>query len=71
MSAQALMFATLFLEWLPVARRGVEEAWTLLNWGAEKVKVMAEENRDPTDAEWAELNAMTDRLRTMLHSDDT
>ncbi|WP_339860418.1 hypothetical protein [Thalassospira alkalitolerans] len=33
----------------------------------EAIDNMIAENRDPTDAEWAELNAVTDALRAKLH----
>ncbi|SDG62863.1 hypothetical protein SAMN05660686_05067, partial [Thalassobaculum litoreum DSM 18839] len=33
------------------------------------VERMVAERRDPTDAEWAEINAVTDELRAKLHGD--
>lgn len=33
----------------------------------EAIDNMIAENRDPTDAEWAELNAVTNALRAELH----
>lgn len=33
----------------------------------EMIEKMISEDRDPTDAEWAELNEITDALRTKLH----
>lgn len=33
----------------------------------ESIEAMISEDRDPTDAEWAELNAVTDALRLKLH----
>ncbi|WP_412557586.1 hypothetical protein [Thalassospira sp. MIT1370] len=33
----------------------------------EAIDRMIAENRDPTDAEWSELNALTDALRNELH----
>ncbi|WPZ33210.1 hypothetical protein T8K17_01865 [Thalassobaculum sp. OXR-137] len=33
------------------------------------IERMVAENRDPTDAEWADINAVTDELRAKLHGD--
>jgi DUF917 family protein len=33
----------------------------------EAIDKMIAEDRDPTDAEWAELNAITEGLRRVLH----
>lgn len=33
----------------------------------EAIDKMIAEDRDPTDAEWAELNAITEELRSALH----
>lgn len=37
----------------------------------EAIEKMIAEGRDPTDAEWDELNAVTDALRLKLHEDST
>lgn len=33
------------------------------------IERMVAENRDPTDVEWADINAVTDELRAKLHGD--
>lgn len=62
-------FIAIIAGWASHAVRGVQEARELVKWASDKIKVMVEEQRDPTEAEWAELNAKTDALRALLHSD--
>ena len=63
-------FITLFGKWAAEGIRGVQEARELVDWASDQVKIMMREQRDPTDEEWAELNARTEALRDKLHSDD-
>ena len=63
-------FITVFAGWASHAVRGVQEARELVDWASDKIKVMAKEQRDPTDEEWAELSAKTEALRDKLHSDE-
>lgn len=66
----AIAFAAVLLKYIPLVIQGVTGAISMLEWGSKKVNQFVEEGRDPTPEEWAELNAMTDDLRDMLHSDD-
>ena len=65
----ALAWAELLIKFLPLAISGVSAASELLHWGADKIKAMVADGRDPTAAEWDELNARTGTLRGQLHSD--
>ncbi len=65
----ALAFALKVIEMVPFAVDAVSGAWDAFQWGSEKVKAMVAEDRDPTDAEWDELNAKVAALRTALHTD--
>jgi len=67
----ALSFAMILIQYLPAAIQGISEAAQLIEWGVERVKTMVAEKRDPSPAEWDELNAKTDALRARLHSDAT
>lgn len=66
----ALVFASQLLNLVPIAIQGVAGAVEAFNAGKDAVKRMVAENRDPTDAEWAALNAATESLRSALQSDD-
>jgi hypothetical protein len=65
----ALAWATLLIQFLPLAIQGVNEAIVLIGWGTDKIQSMVAEGRDPTDAEWLTLNTRTQALRSLLHSD--
>lgn len=65
----ALKWAELLIKFLPLATGGLTAAADLLHWGADKIKVMVAEKRDPTAEEWDELNARTQQLRSLLHAD--
>ena len=64
-----VQFALTVLQWLPAVTRGLEGAIKAMEWGRERLVEMVEEGRDPTDAEWAELNDRTALLRDALHTD--
>lgn len=66
----ALAYASLLLDLVPLALKGVSAAVDALTTGRNAVKAMVAENRDPTEAEWAALNAVTADLSDKLHSDD-
>lgn len=66
----ALVFAAQILDLMPLAIQGIGGAIATIQSGTAMVKKMIAENRDPTEEEWAELNAMTTALREKLHSDD-
>lgn len=65
----ALAFAMKVIDLAPAAIAAVAGAKDAFDWGAQQVRAMVAENRDPTEAEWAELNARTEALRAKLHSD--
>lgn len=66
---KVLEFIGKVLEWAPAVRAGVKGAREAFEDGLDKVKVMVAEDRDPTEQEWAELNAKTAELREALHTD--
>ena len=57
------------MAWVPLAINGGSAAIEMVRWGKAAIDVMVAEGRDPTDAEWTELDARTTALRTALHSD--
>lgn len=65
----AIAFASQILSMLPTFIQAGMSVVEFSTWGAEKVKAMADEGRDPTPEEWDELNARTAELRRRLHSD--
>jgi len=67
--AQIVAFFTKLMDWAPLIQAGVEGAMEAFEDGLQKVKVMVAEERDPTEQEWAELNAKTAELRNRLHTD--
>ena len=56
--------------WAKEAISGVREARELVEWATGRINTMIEEQRDPTAAEWEEINARTMALRDKLHSDE-
>ncbi len=62
-------FALSLLQYLPMAIEGVTAATDMFAWGKDALDKMNQEKRDPTPAEWDELNRLTSNLREMLHSD--
>lgn len=65
----ALAFASQVLGLLPLVTQGISGAAGAMQWGRRLVSEMAAQDRDPTDAEWAELNQRTAELRDRLHTD--
>jgi hypothetical protein len=63
----ALGFATTLLGSLPSLIAGGVQVLDLIKSGNAKLSAFASEKRDPTDAEWAELNASIDAKRAELH----
>ncbi len=63
----ALAFATQLLSSLPSLIEAGVAVVDLVKNGSAKLKVFADEKRDPTDAEWAELNASIEAKRAELH----
>ena len=68
-TTSAINFAFIIIQWLPLAIRGAKEFIESFQWGLTMVKKFVEEKRNPTDAEWGELNKMTEELRLLLHTD--
>jgi hypothetical protein len=65
----AIAFASQVLQLLPAVIRGVQGASQAMTWGADQVKAMVAEKRDPTPAEWDALNVMTAALGDQLMTD--
>lgn len=68
MNASALGFAIQLLSTLPQLIMTGQNVTYLIQRSSTALKAMQEEGRDPSDAEWDELNAHIGRLRTELHS---
>jgi hypothetical protein len=64
-----LAFALQLLDLVPLIVKGVTGAAEALSWGKSQIEKMVQEDRDPTDAEWDELNKKTEELRTALQTD--
>lgn len=62
-------FALTLLELVPLVAHGVVGAIDVINSGRALVKVMVDEERDPTPQEWSELNDSIQALRKELHTD--
>ena len=60
---------TILLQILALVQAGVDIA-TAAGPLYAKLKAIQDEGRDPTDQEWADLNAEIDRLRGELHAPD-
>ncbi|MDJ0944213.1 MAG: hypothetical protein QNJ30_12145 [Kiloniellales bacterium] len=68
--SEALKFALLLLdEVVPLAVRGIRGAVEALQSGRDAVALMVVEDRNPTAAEWSDLNAELEALRRQLRSD--
>lgn len=64
----ALPFAIQLLTSLPSLIQAGVDITNLVSDSTEKLKSMQAENRDPTPAEWDELNARIKSLRGELHA---
>lgn len=64
-----LAFVLQLLDLVPLVVKGVAGAAEALSWGKDQIEKMVQEDRDPTDAEWDELNKKTEELRTALQTD--
>lgn len=70
-TAGVVLFAVeLAQQVLPLAIKGVTSAIQLWNEGNVVIAQMIQEKRDPTAAEWDDLNAKIGALQADLHSDD-
>lgn len=65
----ALKFAMMVMDLVPLVVKGVTGAAEAFQAGRDAVKLMVDEDRDPTDEEWAALNADLDEMQRKLHSD--
>lgn len=65
----AFAFAMTLLDIVPSIVKGVTGAVEAFGAGHEVVKKLVDEDRDPTDEEWAKLNSDIAALRTELHTD--
>ncbi len=66
----AIVFASAILELAPAVISAGIDAYEFFTWADAKVRAFKDEKRDPTPAEWNELNAKTAEMRTLLHTDD-
>lgn len=64
----ALLYAIQVLTAAPALITGFQNVKDMLADAATKLQAMVDEKRDPTPAEWDELNAQIDALRQQLHS---
>ena len=64
----AFIYATQLLGMLPSLLAAGKSVVDLVQHGNATLKAMADENRDPTPAEWDELNAKIHSLQSELHS---
>lgn len=64
----ALLYATQLLGMLPSLLAAGKNVVDLVTTGNAALKTMADENRDPTPAEWDALNAKIKALQDELHS---
>jgi hypothetical protein len=65
---QALLYATQLLSMLPSILAAGKSVVDLVETGNAALKSMADENRDPTPAEWQALNDKIAALQAELHS---
>ena len=64
---QTLLYAMQILNILPAMLQAGQDVLTLVNQGKERLQAMQNENRDPSDADWAELNDQIYALQIKLH----
>lgn len=67
MNQTTLMMALQLLQSLPALIAAGAEVKGLIEDQTAKLKDMADTGRDPTPAEWDELNAKIDQARATLH----
>ena len=64
----ALLYVLQLLNAIPSLIASGQSVMTLINHGTVALQNMVAEKRDPSPAEWADLNTLIDGLRTQLHS---
>lgn len=64
----ALAYAIQLLSALPSLIKAGMDVTTLIQGSTAKIQAMNTENRAPTDAEWAELDAQIKALQAELHA---
>ncbi len=69
MNPIAIGYAIQLLTQLPVLIMAGQEVLGLITKGADALKDMQLTGRDPTDAEWQELNDSIEALGQRLHAD--
>ena len=62
------LFALQLLSSLPQLIQAGLDVRELIARGEKSLKLMLEEKRDPSEAEWAAINAYTKKLRAELHA---
>lgn len=67
--AGIIAFVSRLMEWAPLIEAGIDGAMEAFEDGLDRVKQMVAEGRDPTEQEWAGLNAKTAEFRNKLHTD--
>lgn len=63
----AVQFAIAILSNIPVLIQGGSDVVEVANFGLETLKKMKDENRGPTDQEWAQVNEIIARSRSIVH----
>lgn len=63
-----IAYALQALEAIPTLIAAGQSVIGLIQHSTAALKLMQTENRDPTDQEWADLNATIDALRQQLHN---
>lgn len=66
----AFAFLAQLLPLVPDVVKGVTAAVEAWDVGTGMLRNMVDENRDPTPAEWDEINGRLGRIRSDLHTDD-
>lgn len=64
-----IAYALQALEAIPTLISTGQSVVSLVEHSTSVIKTAQAENRDPTDQEWSDLNALIDSLRTQLHAD--
>lgn len=62
------LYALQILQQIPALIAAGQSVLGLVQDGSAALEKMVSENRDPTEAEWDALNAVTKALRDQLHS---
>jgi hypothetical protein len=70
MTPAALLYAIQILNAIPQLIAAGQSVMTVVNQGTVAIQNMIAEKRDPSPAEWDQLNATINALRAQLHAGD-